>query len=156
MHFFHSVGASKNQQQNTRPLTVNIAGEIFQHVLANQFLRRAMTGVRFRYDCLRIALCQFSARRKHASAHQVEPCPRNQPPDHPAGARFAHRIGSNDGVGKFFGLHVDLVRLKIKPRFMQRNRSRQRLRERSRRPSFASNTFSIPSVCCFSSEGWSG
>ena len=111
VHLLHCVGAAKHKKHDTRALASLCPGEIFQHVIANQFLRRAMTRIGFGHDRFCVALRQLRARREHARADEIETRARNQSRDDPAGARFAHRIRRDDGVGKFFVLHVDLARL---------------------------------------------
>src|SRR4029450_876300 len=85
-----------------------------------------MTRVDFCDERLGVAFGQLQTRRKHASANQVESCARNQPSNDAAGARFAHRVRRDGDVGKLFVLHGTVMpRLVIKPREMQRTRSRE-------------------------------
>src|SRR6266446_7838239 len=86
-------------------LAVLFAGEIFQDVLANQLLGRAMTWIGFRDDLFGVALRQFCARREHASADKIESRAGNQSANDAAGTRFAHRVRRDDHVGELFSLH---------------------------------------------------
>ena len=56
MNLFHRVRSAKDEEQHTRVLAVLFTGEIFQDVLANQLLRRAMTRIGFRHDRFGVAL----------------------------------------------------------------------------------------------------
>src|SRR6266487_6932945 len=105
MNLFHGVWPAKDEEYHARTLAVLFAGEIFQHVIANQLLRRAMTRIGFSHDCVGVASCQFCARRKHASADQIESRAGNQSANDAAGARFAHRVRRDDDVGELFSLH---------------------------------------------------
>ena len=69
MNLFHRIRTAKDEEQHARPLTIDSAGEIFQHVIANQFLGRAMTRLRFRDDGFCVALRQFWTWRKHPAAN---------------------------------------------------------------------------------------
>ena len=116
-HLRRRIRSAKNQNQDTCALPLLFAAEIFQDVLANQFLRRAMFRLRFTDNGFGIAADQFFARRKHSRCHQIEAGPRNQAGNDPAGARFAHRIRRQDCVSQFLVLHFRIARgLRFNPR----------------------------------------
>src|SRR5262249_33445571 len=106
MNPFHGVRSAKDEEQHAGELAILFLRKIFQDVLANQLLRRAMARIGFRHDCFGVPLRQFRARCKHASSDDIESRARNQPANDAAGARFTHRVRRDDGVGKLFSLHV--------------------------------------------------
>ena len=113
MDFFHGIGAAENEHQRARSLSIDFSGEIFQNVIANQFLGSAMARLSFGHDCLGVTLRQFRARGENPRRDEIESRPRNQAGDDPTGVRFAHRVGRNDDVGKLFGWHAIFSRAAV-------------------------------------------
>ena len=56
MNSFHGVRAAENEKQDTGTLMVLFASEIFQYIIANQFLRSAVARIGFGYNCVHVAL----------------------------------------------------------------------------------------------------
>jgi len=56
MNLFHRVPAAKNEEQHARMLSVFLAGEIVQQLVANYFLFGGMTRISFRHNRLGITL----------------------------------------------------------------------------------------------------
>ncbi len=102
---FRPRPATKNQKQDARTLAVAFAGEILQDIIADQFLGGAMPRILRGHDALGVAPDEFLARGEHAPADQIEPGAGDEAGNDAAGARFAHRVGRDDDVGEFFGLH---------------------------------------------------
>ena len=107
--FLDRIRSTENQQENARALVVAFAGEIFLDVIAEQFLGGAMPRVLRGDDALGVAPDEFFAGGEHPSADQVEPGAGDQSGNDPAGARFAHRVRSNDNVGKLISLHKEIL-----------------------------------------------
>ena len=76
MNLGHGVLAAKNEKEDTRPL-IDLTGKISPHVFANQFLRRAVPGLCFRYNRLGIPFHQLGTGREHPPRHDIQPGPRN-------------------------------------------------------------------------------
>src|SRR5438045_7525108 len=102
-----------------------------------------MTWVCLGHDRFRVPPCQSLTRGKHSRRDQIQSGARNKPGQNPSGARFAHRVGRDNYVGKFFGGHA--IRLFLSGLQINRagagNRNRSRVRERIFCPFPASTLF---------------
>ena len=105
------VRSAKNQEKHARSLAVAFAGKVLPDIITNQLLGGAMPRILGGHDLLGIAPDEFLARGKHTPPNKVEPSAGYEPGKNAAGAGFAHRVGSDDDVGKFFGLHKNPERL---------------------------------------------
>ena len=117
MHGLYRVRPTKDQHEHARTLPVDVAGKVLLHVIAEQFLDRAILGLRRGDDRLGISPNEFIAGSEHPSGDEVESGAGDETGDDSAGARFAHRVRGHNNVGKFFGLHgISSRRPQIQPR----------------------------------------
>ena len=114
-------------------------------------------GIGLGHDGVRVALGQLCTRREHSRRDQIQSRAGNEAGNDPAGARFAHRVGRDNDVGKLFGGHAVIPkRLQQINRVGAGNRAAQGSGNvaftRSRRQLFYGRLWNRASACALSSR----